>query len=127
MRPTTSGLPSGAAACCNVPGKPSNSTNAQAPDSQAYTVLRLATDHTDENSVELALRTQTLTGHVLRPDAFRKQLSRARRHFAQYIVDAISPTLVQPNSQQVIDELAELGLTTYVRDFLPELFRDTAK
>ena len=60
---------------------------------------------------------------VQRPDAFRKQLSRARRHFAQFLINAILPTLVQPQPQDVVDELTELGLMSYVRDFLPEAFR----
>jgi DNA-directed RNA polymerase specialized sigma24 family protein len=92
----------------------------RAPDSQAYTVLRLAADHPDEDSAALAARATAKTGHPLRPDAFRKQLSRARRHFAQYLVDAIRQTLVDPGSQNVLEELADLGIMQFVRDSLPE-------
>jgi len=94
----------------------------QAPAGLAHTVLRLAADYPNEDSTALAARAAALTGHDLRPDAFRKQLSRARRRFAQMIVDAIRKTLVEPSPQDVIDELADLDLMQFVRDFLPPSF-----
>ncbi len=92
----------------------------QAPDSLAFTSLRLATEHSDEDSSALAARAADRSGRPVRPDAFRKQLSRARRRFAQFIVDAIRQSLAEPSSDDVLEELADLGLMTYVRDFLPK-------
>lgn len=95
----------------------------QAPDGLAYTVLRLATDHPDENSPALAARAAEQIGRPLQPAAFRKQLSRARRRFAQCIIDAIRQTLETPRAEDVLEELADLGMMPYVREFLPESFR----
>ncbi len=99
----------------------------EAPDGLAYTVLRLAAEHPDADSAALAARVEALTGKPLRPDAFRKQLSRARRRFAQLVVDVVRQTLEQPRPEDVVEELGDLGLMEYVRDFLPEPLRGTAQ
>jgi RNA polymerase sigma-70 factor (ECF subfamily) len=96
------------------------------PEGLAYTTLRLATDHPEESSPALAARASELSGRTLGADAFRKQLSRARRHFAQLIVDEIRHTLENGTPGDVVDELHELGLMEFVRDFLPEPFRTAA-
>jgi RNA polymerase sigma factor (sigma-70 family) len=98
----------------------------QAPDGQAHTVLRLAVDYPQESSAALAARAAALTGRPLGVDAFRKQLSRARRHFAQKIVQEVRQTLEDGRAEDVLDELRDLGLMAYVRDFLPEPFRSAA-
>ena len=36
-----------------------------------------------------------------------------------------SESLVDPRSQNVLEELADLGMMSYVRDFLPKSFRDS--
>lgn len=95
----------------------------QAPEGLAYTVLRLATDHPDEDSTALAARVSAQVGRPVQAAAFRKQLSRARRHFAQYIVDVIRQTLEAPRAEMVLEELTELGMMPYVRDYLPESMR----
>lgn len=89
----------------------------------AYVVLRLAADFPNEASATLAERAAALVGHPLRVDAFRKQLSRARRRFARCVIDAVRQTLERPTAAEVIEELSELGLMEYVRDFLPEHYR----
>jgi RNA polymerase sigma-70 factor (ECF subfamily) len=94
-----------------------------APDSLAYTTLRLAADHPDEDSPALAARASALAGRPVRPDAFRKQLSRARRRFAQLLVHEIRQTLEHPESAEVLEELGHLELMEHVRDYLPEAFR----
>jgi serine/threonine protein kinase len=43
-------------------------------------------------------------------DAFRQQLSRARRKFADFLIAEFSQTLRDPNRGKIRDELAELGL-----------------
>lgn len=99
----------------------------QAPDGLAYTVLRLAADHPDEDSPALAARAAARVGRGISPEAFRKQLSRARRRFAQLLANAVRQTLERPRPQDVVEELSDLGLMEYVRDFLPESFRRPAE
>jgi DNA-directed RNA polymerase specialized sigma24 family protein len=97
-----------------------------APEGIAYTALRLAADFRDESSAALAARASALTGRAVGVAAFRKQLSRARRHFAQMIVDEIRQTLEDSSADDVVEELRDLGLMEFVRDFLPEPFRSLA-
>jgi RNA polymerase sigma-70 factor (ECF subfamily) len=97
-----------------------------APEGMAYTVLRLAVDHAEESSASLAERAAALTGRCVSVDVFRKQLGRARRHFAQMLVDEIRQTLEHGGAEDVLEELRDLGLMEYVHDFLPEPFRSAA-
>jgi RNA polymerase sigma-70 factor (ECF subfamily) len=99
----------------------------EAPDGLAYTVLRLTVDHPDEDSPTLAARVSAQIGRPLRPEAFRKQLSRARHRFAQLLIDVVRQTLEGSRPGDVAEELADLGLMEYVRDYLPEAFRPTSK
>jgi RNA polymerase sigma factor (sigma-70 family) len=85
----------------------------------AYTVVRLSLEHSDEDSKQLAGRASELSGQLLTPEAFRKQLSRARRTLAELIIAEVRQTLDQATDEQVLDELAELGLLGHVRDYLP--------
>jgi RNA polymerase sigma-70 factor (ECF subfamily) len=88
------------------------------PGSRAYVVLRLAAQHPDEDSESLAARTAS-SGRRLRPEAFRQQLSRARRRFARLLVAEVARTLAVPTPLAVQEELVDLGLMVYVRDVLP--------
>jgi hypothetical protein len=94
-----------------------------APEGIAYTALRLAADYPEESSTGLAARAAALTGRSVGVAAYRKQLSRARRHFAQMIVNEIRQTLDHSSAEDVLEELRDLGLIEFVRDFLPEPFR----
>jgi hypothetical protein len=98
-----------------------------APQGIAYTALRLAADHPDESSDVLAARASELTGRSVGAVAFRKQLSRARRRFAQLLVDEVRQTLKEGRAEAVVEELADLRLMELVRDFLPEPFRGAAR
>jgi hypothetical protein len=84
-----------------------------------YTVLRLSVAQSDSTSDVLAERVSALTKKPMRADAYRQQLSRARRQFAQYLVDEVAQTLTGPEPSDVEDELADLHLIDYVREFLP--------
>jgi hypothetical protein len=84
-----------------------------------HTVLRLCATHPQEDSRSLAGRASEVAGRPLRPEAFRKQVSRARAMFAQFLVKDIAETLTDPSTNDVEDELVDLGLMVYVRDFLP--------
>jgi hypothetical protein len=97
-----------------------------APQGLAYTTLRLTADHPQEPSASLAERASAIAGRSVGVDAFRKQLSRARRHFAQLIIEEIRLTLEDGSTEDVVEELGDLGLMEFVRDFLPEPFRSAA-
>jgi hypothetical protein len=82
-------------------------------------VLRLVLDHPEDDSEALAARVSESLGHPFRADAFRKQLSRARRLFARFLVIEVTRTLDYPTPERIEEELSELGLMRYVRRFLP--------
>jgi RNA polymerase sigma-70 factor (ECF subfamily) len=89
------------------------------PDNLFYTVLRLSMANSEETSQALADRIAQAIGKPIRAEAFRKQLSRARRMFAQMLVKEIARTLDKPSPEQIEEELLDLGLLVYVRDYLP--------
>jgi RNA polymerase sigma factor (sigma-70 family) len=90
------------------------------PQSLHYTALKLAVDHPQETSEQLALRASELAQREINAAAFRKQLSRARQHFAQLIVDEIAQTLADDGHRDLAEELAELRLLPYVKGHLPD-------
>jgi hypothetical protein len=92
----------------------------RAPGNLGYTVLRLTADHPDEDSRQLAARAAAATGRPLQPEAFRKQVSRARRLFAELVVKEVERTLKDPTPERVDEELVSLNLLKYVRPFLDE-------
>jgi RNA polymerase sigma-70 factor (ECF subfamily) len=89
------------------------------PGNLFHVALRLATDHPAEDSAALAARASALAGRSVRADAFRKQLSRARRKFAELLAEEVGQGLEDPSPERVAEELAELGLLAHVRDYLP--------
>jgi hypothetical protein len=95
----------------------------RSPGNLFHTVLRVAMDHPDEDSPALAARASALAGRPVRADAFRKQLSRARRVFAAVLVDEVAQTLAEPTPARIVEELIETGLMPYVRDFLSDVCR----
>jgi RNA polymerase sigma-70 factor (ECF subfamily) len=98
----------------------------RSPGNLCHTVLRLAVEHADDDSQTLAARAAERTGRPLRGDAFRKQLSRARRLFAQFLVREVAQTLEQPTPEQVEEELIDLGVLHQVQRFLPDDWRTCA-
>jgi RNA polymerase sigma factor (sigma-70 family) len=84
-----------------------------------YTALLLVVSRPAEDSGTLAVLAGTILGRLIRPDTFRKQLSRARRLFAELLVKEVAETLDYPNPPLVEGELVELGLMTYVEHLLP--------
>jgi hypothetical protein len=90
----------------------------RAPGNLFYTAVRLTLDYPEEDSVALAARAAALTGRPVGAAAFRKQLSRARRLFAELIRDEVRQTLQQPTPERVEEELADLGLLASLRAFL---------
>jgi hypothetical protein len=91
----------------------------RSPEGRYFTVLHLCATFPGEDSTRLAARASLLGPGPMRADAFRKQVSRARRVFAELLVDEVAQTLHKPCPADVEDELVDLGLMTYVRDYLP--------
>ena len=95
----------------------------QTKGSMAHTVLKLRTDHPDDDSEQLAARLSQMQGKAINAAATRQQLRRARLRFAQLIVEETARGLSHPTPAAVEEELISLGLMEYVRDFLPEDWR----
>jgi RNA polymerase sigma factor (sigma-70 family) len=91
----------------------------QRPGNVYATLLDLLAEFPDDDSEELARRLEKVLGQRYRADAVRKQISRARRKFAELLVDEVRRTLDEPSPDQVETELTELGLLSYIQDFLP--------
>lgn len=91
----------------------------RSPGNLFYTALRLTVDHPEDDSEALAARASAFAGKPVRADAFRKQLSRARQTFARLLIAEVTQTLEQPTPEMLVEELVELGLMEYVRDYLP--------
>jgi len=83
-----------------------------------HTVVRLSLDFPNEDSTALAARASQMAGRPIAPAAFRKQLSRARRQFAELLLAEVTQTVEDPSPERVQEELAELGLLVHVRDYL---------
>jgi hypothetical protein len=97
------------------------------PGNLAYTALRVLIDHPDESSSQLAGRVGRSCGRTVRPEAFRKQVSRARRLFAELLVAETARTLDDPTPLKVEEELIDIGVMKYVRPFLPADWRTSGK
>jgi DNA-directed RNA polymerase specialized sigma24 family protein len=90
------------------------------PGNLAYTTLKLTSEFPHEDSAALAERASKASGAALGVEAFRKQVSRARRLFAELIFDEVRSTLDNPVQADVEAELAEVGLMVYVKPYLSQ-------
>jgi RNA polymerase sigma factor (sigma-70 family) len=97
------------------------------PGSVAYVVLKLRADNPDEDSAKLAARLSEATSRTFSAATARQQLHRARLRFAQLLLEEVSRGLADPSPDRVAQELADLGLLVYVREFLPEDWATTGQ
>jgi RNA polymerase sigma factor (sigma-70 family) len=93
------------------------------PGSLCYTVLRVVTEYPHENSPKHAQITSERAKRAISAEAFRKQVSRARRLMAEFILNEVARCLSEPTAEDVEGELSELGLWGYVADYLPDDWR----
>jgi len=93
------------------------------PGNLCYTVLRVVTEFPDESSPKQAAITSERARRAISAEAFRKQVSRARRLMAEFILNEVARGLGAPTAGAVEEELAELGLWGYVADYLPADWR----
>ena len=97
-------------------------------DNHAYTVLKIYVEHhATEDSEQLAVRASKRLKKSLRGDAFRKQLSRARRLFAKLTAQEVVQTIESPTRQRVEEELIDLGLFTDLQGFLSAAWLEEEK
>ncbi len=92
-----------------------------------HTVLRTLVEHPGENSIQLAGRISRLCGYTIGAETFRKQVSRARRLFAELLVAETAQTLDNPTPLAVEEELIDIGVMKYVKSFLPPDWRTSGK
>lgn len=96
------------------------------PGSLCYAVMRLSVDSGGENDSETLARSLSESeGREIRADAFRKQLSRSRRLFAQLLVNEVAQTLQSPTPENIEAELIKTGLMSSIRHFLPPDWRES--
>jgi RNA polymerase sigma-70 factor (ECF subfamily) len=93
----------------------------------SFTVLRLRADHPEMESTELAARLSEKLGRPYRSEALRQQIHRARLRFARFLLEEVARSLDDPTPERVEEELIEVGLMDYVRDFLPSDWRTTGE
>jgi len=84
-----------------------------------WTVLRARTEFPDETAEQLATRLSALLGKTVDAGWVRKQLHFARQRFAALLIDAVRRTLDVPSPDAVVQELIDLELYEYCRDYLP--------
>ena len=94
------------------------------PGNLCHTCLRVYTEFADADSPEQARIASERAGRVLTPEAFRKQVSRARRLMAECILLEVARSVVPPTADAVEEELNDLGLWGHVRDYLPDGWRE---
>jgi DNA-directed RNA polymerase specialized sigma24 family protein len=87
----------------------------QRPGSLPGTVLRVHLEQPDEDSTSLARRLAESTGRGFTAESARQQLHRARKKFAQLLIEEITHSLDQPTPERIEAELAELGLAAYLQ------------
>jgi len=95
----------------------------RSPGNLCYTALQVFTEFRDEDSPKQAEIASTRAKHTLTPEAFRKQVSRARRLMAEFILHEVARSIAAATADDVEGELVELGLWPYVADYLPDDWR----
>jgi RNA polymerase sigma factor (sigma-70 family) len=96
----------------------------KSPGNLCHTVLKVIEEFPDADSPEQARIASERAGRPLTPEAFRKQVSRARRLMAEFILLEVAAGVVPATADSVEAELHELGLWGYVCDYLPEEWRE---
>jgi len=80
-----------------------------------YTVLGYKTDQPELRSAQLAEELSARLNKPMTAEGARQLLHRARRRFAELLVDEVAHSLHTAEPGQVAEELIELGLMSYCR------------
>jgi RNA polymerase sigma factor (sigma-70 family) len=92
----------------------------KSPGNLCYTALKIYTDFPDLDSTQQAAIVSEKIGRQVTAEAFRKQVSRARRLAAEFILLEVAAGIVPATAETVEEELHELGLWSYVHEYLPD-------
>ncbi|MBN9122435.1 MAG: sigma-70 family RNA polymerase sigma factor [Planctomycetes bacterium] len=95
----------------------------RSPGNLFYTALQIVTEFQDADSTRHAQTASARTKRPITPEAFRKQVSRARLKMAELILLEVAGSIAAPTADDVEGELRELGLWGYVADYLPDDWR----
>jgi RNA polymerase sigma-70 factor (ECF subfamily) len=90
----------------------------RSPGNLFHTVMKLLLEHPQADGAFLAEETSRIIGRPLRPDAFRQQVSRARKALAKYLVQEVAQTIDNATAEQLKEELIDLSLWEYVKDYV---------
>jgi len=87
-----------------------------------HTALRAHCNAPDLTSADVAqlVNAQRPPDEPLTAASVRKYLERARRKFAETLVDEVARTLASSSLEDVAQELADLGLHVYCKNFLED-------
>jgi hypothetical protein len=88
------------------------------PGNLFHIVLNMIVENPLDDSKTLAARISAFIDRPLREEAFRQQVSRARRLLARLLVKEVARTLDHSTSDQIKEELIVLGFWEYIRDYL---------
>ncbi len=89
------------------------------------TVLRLRTDHPDMHSPQLAERLSLQLARPVTEGWVRKRLHFAREKFTTSLIEEVRRTLGTADDEALADELRDVGLLDYCRDFLKRREKNT--
>jgi hypothetical protein len=87
-------------------------------DQPLYAALRLRADQPDLDSAGLAERLSARLGQPVTANWLRQLLYRARKEFADFLLDDVIQSLDSPTAEQLGQELLDLGLYEYCRPAL---------
>jgi RNA polymerase sigma-70 factor (ECF subfamily) len=87
-------------------------------DQPLYTVLRFRADHPDLRAAQLAEQLSVPLDKPVTDNWVRQVLYRARKLFADFLLDDLVQSLENPSLAQVEEELLDLGLLEYCRPAL---------
>ncbi len=88
-----------------------------------HACLKAFVEHDHEDSPTLAARVSAATGRPLSAEAFRKQLSGARRRFGELLIQEVSRTISNVTPELLGEEVRDLDLLKYVKALLPDAIR----
>lgn len=91
---------------------------ATTPKNRYATVLQLRRDNPDASIEEIAQKLSEATRTVVTPEAFRKNLQRARAKFIELIVQELRETIHPTSVEDVEAEIFDLGLGQLYRRYM---------
>jgi RNA polymerase sigma-70 factor (ECF subfamily) len=91
---------------------------AATPKNRYASVLQLRRDHPEASIDEIAEQLTKDTGAPMSPEAFRKNLQRARSKFVELLIQELKETIHPCNNEDVEAEIYDLGLGYLYRRYM---------